>query len=110
MTPLMPRLLMRSPATPAMPLETYAGVYGDRTVEVADGRLLLRRGNRPPARLVALGPNLFAPEVAPAQRVGFVTDEGAVTALELVTGIITEKGVVMHPTREKLQSLISTVV
>jgi methylthioribose-1-phosphate isomerase len=31
-----------------------------------------------------------------------------VTPAELVTGIITEKGVVMHPTREKLQSLIST--
>jgi methylthioribose-1-phosphate isomerase len=33
-----------------------------------------------------------------------------VTPAELVTGIITEKGVVMHPTREKLQSLISTGV
>jgi methylthioribose-1-phosphate isomerase len=33
-----------------------------------------------------------------------------VTPAELVTGIITEKGVVMHPTREKLQSLISTAV
>ena len=31
-----------------------------------------------------------------------------VTPAELITGIICEKGVVMHPTREKLQSLIST--
>jgi hypothetical protein len=77
---------LENPATPAMPLETYAGIYGDRTVEVVDGRLLLRRGNRPPARLVALGSNLFAPEVAPAQRVGFVSDNGAVTALELDNG------------------------
>ena len=33
-----------------------------------------------------------------------------VTPAELITGIITEKGVVMHPTREKIQSLISTGV
>jgi methylthioribose-1-phosphate isomerase len=33
-----------------------------------------------------------------------------VTPAELITGIICEKGVVMHPTREKLQSLISTGV
>jgi methylthioribose-1-phosphate isomerase len=31
-----------------------------------------------------------------------------VTPAELITGIITEKGVVLQPTREKLQSLIST--
>ncbi|HZM36885.1 MAG TPA: S-methyl-5-thioribose-1-phosphate isomerase [Burkholderiales bacterium] len=33
-----------------------------------------------------------------------------VTPAELVTGIITEKGVVMHPTHEKIQSLMSTAV
>ena len=33
-----------------------------------------------------------------------------VTPAELITGIITEKGVVLQPTREKLQSLISTGV
>ena len=31
-----------------------------------------------------------------------------VTPAELITGIITEKGVVLEPTREKLQSLMST--
>ena len=33
-----------------------------------------------------------------------------VTPAELITGIITERGVVLAPTREKIQSLISTVV
>ena len=33
-----------------------------------------------------------------------------VTPAELITGIICEKGVVMHPTRERIQALISTAV
>ena len=33
-----------------------------------------------------------------------------ITPAELVTGIVCEKGVVMHPTREKLQALMSTGV
>lgn len=74
------------PATPALPLAAYAGVYGDRTVELVDGALLLRRGTRPAARLVPLGANLFASEAAPTLRVAFVTADGAIAALELDNG------------------------
>ena len=77
---------LENPATPAMPLEAYAGAYGDRTVEVVDGRLLMRRGNRPQTRLVALGSNLFASEAAPMLRIGFLTENGAVAGLELDNG------------------------
>jgi hypothetical protein len=77
---------LESPAAPAMPLEAYAGVYGDRTVTVVDGQLLMRRGTRPAARLVPLGSDLFASEAAPTLRVGFVTENGAVAGLELDNG------------------------
>jgi hypothetical protein len=77
---------LETPVAPALPLAAYTGTYGDRTVEAVDGALVMRRGNRPPARLVALGPNLFAPDAAPAQRVGFAIENGAVVALELDNG------------------------
>lgn len=77
---------LENPTAPARPLEAYAGTYGDRTVEIVGGSLMLRRGNRPQTRLVALGDNLFAPEAAPAHRVSFVAEGGAVAALELDNG------------------------
>ena len=77
---------LENPVAPALPLAAYAGTYGDRTVEAIDGGLVVRRGNRPASRLVALGPNLFAPEAAPAQRFGFVAEGGRVVALEVDGG------------------------
>lgn len=77
---------LETPVAPALPLTAYAGTYGDRTVETVDGELIMRRGNRPATRLVALGPNLFAPDAAPAQRFTFVGEGGTVAALEIDTG------------------------
>jgi hypothetical protein len=77
---------LENPVAPALPLAAYAGTYGDRTVESIDGELRMRRGSRPQTRLVALGPNLFAPEAAPAQRLAFVVEDGRVAALEIDGG------------------------
>lgn len=77
---------LENPAPPGLPLEAYAATYGDRTITEVDGSLLMRRGNRPQTRLVPLGDNLFAAAAAPAQRVRFVVENGAVVALELDGG------------------------
>lgn len=77
---------LENPVAPALQLAAYAGTYGDRTVEAVDGALVMRRGNRPPAQLVALGPNLFAPDAAPSQRVVFIVEAGRVVALEIDGG------------------------
>ena len=71
---------------PSLRLAAYAGTYGDRTVEVVDGMLVARRGNRPALRLVPVGPNLFAPDAAPAQRFGFIAEGDRAVALEIDTG------------------------
>jgi len=55
-------------------LDDYAGLYGDVTVSVSDGRLSYRQGARPPFMLQALGDDLFTVIHEPTQRVRFKRD------------------------------------
>ena len=64
----------------------YAGSYGQRSISVEDGRLVLRRDRRPALTLTQIEPDLFAvQDVAPQQRVRFERDaRGRITAFDLM--------------------------
>ena len=68
---------------PALPLDAYAGTYGERVVSVADGRLWFRRGNRAPLALIPLGGNAFALDVDPAARLSFEVSGNSATAFAM---------------------------
>jgi hypothetical protein len=74
---------LAAPVTPALQLTGYAGRYGDRTVEVEQDGLTLRRNGRPSSRLVALGSNSFALAEDPVTQLRFVTDGVIASAVEL---------------------------
>jgi len=66
---------------PALALEAYAGVYGERTLTSDGGRLYSRRGDRPAFALVALGGHRFAVEDTPTMRMEFEVLDGTVRAM-----------------------------
>lgn len=66
---------------PALALEAYAGVYGERTLTSDGARLYSRRGDRPAFALVALGGHRFAVEDTPAMRMEFEVVDGTVRAM-----------------------------
>ncbi len=68
---------------PALPLDAYAGSYGERVVSVGEGRLWLRRGARAPLALVPLGGNLFTLELQPEARLSFEVSGSAATAFAM---------------------------
>ncbi len=74
------------PVTPALPLSAYAGVYGERTVQVEGEGLTIRRGENPVSLLIAVGPNRFAYVNDPASTVTFSVSAGKAGALHLVRG------------------------
>lgn len=74
------------PVTPALPLAAYAGRYGERIVAADAGGLTWQRQNGPKARMIALGPNLFAFEEDPLTRVEFKVAGSAVTGLDIIRG------------------------
>lgn len=64
-------------------LAAYAGSYGEQTVSVANGRLQVVRGRRPPVVLAPLGDDLFTVVGDPGRRVRFSRDEaGRVVAFD----------------------------
>lgn len=66
-------------------LAVYAGTYGEATVAVADGRLEVRRGRRPPVMLQSLGDGVFSVVGDPSRRYRFERGtDGAVTAFETI--------------------------
>lgn len=72
-------------ARQAVDVDDYLGDYGTVGVDEADGRLRLRRGERPPLPLAPLGDDLFTVVGDPAQRVRFRRDaQQRVVALELL--------------------------
>lgn len=69
----------------ASELRGYAGAYGERTLEIADGRLILNAGRRR-ATLRTLARDVFTIEDAPLVRVRFERDaRGRVVAFEWST-------------------------
>jgi Peptidase family S41/N-terminal domain of Peptidase_S41 in eukaryotic IRBP len=69
--------------TAALPLASYAGSYGERSLSVDGDRLYYRRGTRPRIALIALGGNAFAFDTDPGQRLDFQVANGAATAFDL---------------------------
>jgi hypothetical protein len=75
---------MRSTAD-AGDLAVYAGVYGEQTVSVVDGRLQIVRGRRPAIVLAPLGDDLFTVVGDPGRRVRFAREGGGrAVAFDLV--------------------------
>jgi hypothetical protein len=74
------------PVVPALPLQAYAGTFGERRVAVEDGRLVYQREGGPKLMLVPVGPNRFVFEDDPAAHVDFVVSGSQAGSLELVRG------------------------
>ncbi|MGH1560833.1 hypothetical protein ACRAWD_30380 [Caulobacter segnis] len=78
---------LRAEAAPpaGKPLSDYVGDYGALTIGQADGRLLLRRGERPPTVLLRVSGDTSTVAGESDRRVIFERDaSGAVTAMEAV--------------------------
>ena len=75
-----------NPVTPALALQQYAGVYGERHISSEGGALVFQREGGPKGRLVAIGPNEFAFVEDPMQRVLFKTAGNSATELQLIRG------------------------
>jgi len=73
-----------NPVKTELPLPAYAGVYGERTVQVGDKGLTIRRGENPSSQLIAVGPNRFVYANDPASTVTFAVSAGKSNALHLV--------------------------
>ena len=67
----------------ALPLDAYAGAYGERVVSVDQGRLWMRRGSRAALALVPLGGNVFTFEVDPSARLSFEVSGNAASAFAM---------------------------
>lgn len=72
------------PVRPALPLEAYAGKFGERVVRVEQGGLTWQREGGPKLRMIAVGPNSFAFEEDPMSRIEFKVAGVAVAGLDLV--------------------------
>jgi hypothetical protein len=73
----------RERRSPGLPLNAYAGTYGERTVKLEGGELMFERGGVVRERLVPLGGHGFALEGNPGMRVAFVAAGNRVTAMEI---------------------------
>lgn len=71
------------PRTPGLPLEAYAGTFGERRVTLVDGRLHYRFGDRPGTSLVPLGGNRFMFDADSNLRLTFDVSEGRATAIQI---------------------------
>ena len=71
------------PLSPALPLDAYAGGFGERRVRLEDGKLYYRLGDGARRLMVPLGGNVFTFEDDPSLRLQFAHSAASVTALEI---------------------------
>lgn len=71
------------PRTPALPLDAYAGAFGNRSITVEGGRLYYQRETRPRTALIPLGENRFALDADPAIQLAFVTEGARATGFDV---------------------------
>lgn len=71
------------PVATALPLDGYAGSYGERIILVENGRLALQRNGGPKLAMIAIGPNRFAIEADAATQVEFAVSGTRATGFEL---------------------------
>jgi hypothetical protein len=74
------------PTATALPLESYAGKYGERAVTVDGKSLWWRRGDGPKVAMVPVGANTFAFSEDPLTRISFKVAGNGVTGLHLARG------------------------
>jgi hypothetical protein len=67
--------------TPELPLASYTGIFGDRTLTTDGVRLFTQRAGRPSIPLIPLGGHRFAVEPTPAMRMVFEATGKAVEAM-----------------------------
>ena len=70
-----------APASPALPLEAYAGRYGPRMVTLENGALYSQRDGGPRSRLIPVAPDLFAMDLDSRTGIRFVAANGVVTSM-----------------------------
>jgi len=75
-----------NPVATALPLATYAGIYGERSVTLDGNRLSWQRTGGPKSTMIAIGPNEFSFNEDPTSRIRFTVAGNAVTAVQLVRG------------------------
>jgi C-terminal processing protease CtpA/Prc len=75
-----------NPVATALPLASYAGVYGERIVAVESAGLTYQRQGGPKAPMIAVGANEFSFGDDPMARIRFTTAGDKATALELIRG------------------------
>ena len=75
-----------NPIKTALPLASYAGTYGERTVAAEGGGLTWRRGTGPKLEMVAVGPNEFTFADDPMTRVHFTVAANGATGMRMVRG------------------------
>ncbi|WP_396593073.1 S41 family peptidase [Brevundimonas sp. R86498] len=68
----------------ALPLNSYTGIYGERTLTSDGVRLFSRRNDGEAFPLIALGGSRFAVEATPAMQMVFETIDGVVQAMTVV--------------------------
>ena len=73
-----------NPVSTALPLASYAGTYGERSIGVAGNGLDWRRGDGPKLKLTAVAANEFAFDEDPLTRVTFAVAGAAVTGFRMV--------------------------
>jgi hypothetical protein len=71
------------PVTTALPLQAYAGTYGERIILVEDGRLMFQRAGGPKLAMIAVGPNRFVIETDPLSQFEFTVAGASATGFEL---------------------------
>lgn len=69
---------------PELPIQAYAGSFGDRVVSVENGALQVQRVGGPRSSLLTLGPNLFVLEADPDTRLKFAVKDGSAQAVEVI--------------------------
>lgn len=72
-----------APVQPRLPLASYAGRYGVRSVAVDGDRLIYQRDGGMRTQLVAIGPDLFMLEQDPRTQVRFTGSGASVTGFDL---------------------------
>jgi hypothetical protein len=73
-----------NPVATALPLERYAGAYGERLVTIEAGALHYQRQGGPKHPMIAVGANEFSFDDDPTSLVRFSVGGSGVTALELI--------------------------
>jgi hypothetical protein len=75
-----------NPVRTALPLERYAGSYGERSVNLDAGSLVYQRKGGLKVVLIPTGANEFSFNEDPMARIRFIVAGNAVTRLQLVRG------------------------